>query len=180
MPSAPPKRPALLLVDMQVGLFHGSETPHDAQRVLGHITQLIHRARQARVPIFAVRHTGPDGSPIAAGSTSWQLLPELELDPASDYLFNKSRPNCFVGTELQERLHAENVNELLIVGMKTQYCIDTTCRAAADLGFATVLVEDAHTCMDTPQLSAQAIIEHHNATLSGAFVRLLKTADIHF
>jgi nicotinamidase-related amidase len=63
---------------------------------------------------------------------------------------------------------------------ETQYCIDSACRAAADQGFNPVLVADAHTCMDTPALPARAIIEHHNATLKGAFARVTKTADTTF
>jgi nicotinamidase-related amidase len=179
MPSPQAQRPALLIVDMQVGLFHGPEQPFEGQRVLDNINQLIHRARQADAPVIAVRHTGPQGSPIAAGSAPWQLLAQLQLE-AGDQRLDKTRPNCFVGTGLAEHLRAAQVDELVIVGMKTQYCIDATCRAALDLGFAAVLAEDAHTCMDTPLLSAKAIIDHHNATLDGAFARRVKTADIRF
>ncbi|MGE7960531.1 cysteine hydrolase family protein [Pseudomonas sp. NPDC089530] len=179
MPSAPAQRPALLIVDMQVGLFHGPEQPFEAQRVLDNINQLIHRARQASAPVIAVRHTGPQGSPIAAGSAPWQLLAQLRLE-ADDHRLDKTRPNCFAGTGLAEHLRAAQIDELVIVGMKTQYCIDATCRAAMDLGFSAVLAQDAHTCMDTPALSARAIIEHHNATLNGAFVRCLSAAEIRF
>ncbi|MHA3735674.1 cysteine hydrolase family protein [Pseudomonas sp. Eth.TT006] len=171
---------ALLIVDMQVGLFHGPEKPHDGERVLANIRHLIHRARQQHVPIYAVRHTGPAGSPIAADSPFWQLLPELELNADTDHLFNKSRPNAFHGTDLAQLLNAAQIDELYLVGMKTQFCIDATCRAAVDLGFKPLLVADAHTCMDTPTLPAQVIIEHHNATLGGAFARLINSADAGF
>ncbi|WP_277761663.1 cysteine hydrolase family protein [Pseudomonas sp. A34-9] len=171
---------ALLIIDMQVGLFHGPETPHDGERVLANIRHLIAQARQHRVPIFAVRHTGPQGSPIAAGSPFWQLLPALELDAEIDTLFDKSRPNAFHATGLAQQLSAAQVDDLYIVGMKSQFCIDSTCRAAADSGFKPLLVADAHTCMDTPALPAQAIIDHHNATLGAAFARLINCADVSF
>lgn len=64
--------------------------------------------------------------------------------------------------------------------MKTEFCVDTTCRAAAGLGLRPILVADAHTTTDSPLLSAQAIIEHHNRTLGGAFAELLRTADCRF
>ncbi|WP_423203739.1 cysteine hydrolase family protein [Pseudomonas kribbensis] len=171
---------ALLIIDIQVGLFQGQEKPHDGERMLANIQRLIARARQRQVPIFAVRHTGPQGSPIAAGTAFWQLLPALELDAANATLFDKSRPNAFHGTDLARQLNAAKIEDLYIVGMKTQFCIDSTCRAAADLGFKPLLVADAHTCMDTPALPARAIIEHHNATLGAAFVRLINSADIAF
>jgi nicotinamidase-related amidase len=171
---------ALLIIDMQVGLFNGPDAPHDGERIVANIRQLMGRARGRNVPIYAVRHTGPQGSPIEAGSAFWQLLPALELNASTDILFDKRKPNAFYGTALAEQLRADGINELFIVGMKTQYCIDATCRAAADLGFNPVLIADAHTCMDTPALPAQAIIAHHNATLNGAFARVVNTADATF
>ncbi|CAI8818666.1 Cysteine hydrolase [Pseudomonas sp. IT-347P] len=173
-------RAALLIIDMQVGLFNGPEKPYDGERILANIQRLIAQARERHVPIFAVRHTGPEGSPIAAGSPFWQLLHALELDAELDTLFDKCRPNAFQGTDLAQRLNAANIEELYLVGMKSQFCIDSTCRSAADLGFNVMLVADAHTCMDTAALPAEAIIRHHNATLGAAFARLIDSADVTF
>jgi nicotinamidase-related amidase len=177
--SAPSKR-ALLIIDMQEGLFNGPEKPYNREHILANINQLIIRAREAGAPIFAARHTGPQGSPIEPGSPLTQLLPNMVIDAMRDTVFDKTRPNCFTGTGLASWLEDAAISELVIAGMKTEYCIDATCRAAADLGFQAVLVEDAHTCMDTPVLAAKNIIEHHNNTLNGAFVRLLKTTDCQF
>ncbi|MFQ2110442.1 cysteine hydrolase family protein [Aeromonas rivipollensis] len=169
--------PALLVIDLQVGLLHGPEAPHAGAETLANINRLSQAARAAGAPVLAVRHTGPAGSPIAAGSPFWQLAPELVVDEA-DRVFDKHRPNAFHGTGLDGWLKEGGVQTLIVTGMKTQYCIDTTCRAAADLGYAVVLVSDAHTCMDTPQLAATQIIAHHNATLAGPFVRLMSSDEL--
>ena len=89
-----PKR-ALLVIDMQVGLFHGPERPYDGERVLANINRLIGRAHEAGAPVFAVRHTGPVGSPIAPGSPLIALVPELEIDMKRDIVFDKALSNCF-------------------------------------------------------------------------------------
>ncbi|MEX6501053.1 cysteine hydrolase family protein [Pseudomonas zhanjiangensis] len=180
MPKPAAKRPALLIVDMQVGLFHGPQAPYQGQRILTNINRLIGKARSAGAPVFFARHSGPAGSPIEPGSPFWQLLPELAVDTASDVVFDKTRPSCFFATDLGERLATLGVDRLVIAGMKTQYCIDTTCRAAAELGLQPLLVADAHSCMDTPVASAQTIIEHHNLTLGGAFVQLQDTDELAF
>ncbi|CAB3748391.1 cysteine hydrolase [Burkholderia puraquae] len=169
-----PKR-ALLVVDMQVGLFHGPERPYDGERVLANINRLIDRAHEAGAPVFAVRHTGPAGSPIAPGTPLTALLPELAIDTARDIVFDKAQSSCFAGTRLAEWLREAGIGEIVIAGMKTQYCVDTACRAAADHGFRAVLVTDAHTCMDTPALPAERIVAHHNATLGGPFAALTTT-----
>lgn len=171
---------ALLIIDMQTGLYDGPEKPFERERVLATINLLIQRARLAGAPIFVAHHTGPAGSPIEAGSPLWQLWHGLEVDESRDHLFNKTRPSCFLGTNLEAQLRAAQVNELVIVGMKTQFCLDTTCRVAVELGFSVVLPEDGHTCMDTPALKAEAIIEHHNATLAGAFVKRARAVEISF
>lgn len=171
---------ALLIIDMQIGLYDGPEKPHAREQLLATINHLIQRARNANAPIFVAQHTGPAGSPIAAGSPMWQVWHGLEIDESRDCLFNKRRPSCFLGTDLEQQLKAAHVNELVIVGMKTQFCIDTTCRVAVELGFSVVLPEDGHSCMDTPALKAEAIIEHHNATLAGAFAKRVKAHEVEF
>ncbi|QBR03567.1 cysteine hydrolase family protein [Paraburkholderia pallida] len=173
-------RRALLIVDMQVGLFKGGESPYEGSRILANINRLIAKARTAGAPIFLARHTGPAGSPIAPGSALTQLLPELNVDAERDTVFDKMRPNCFMGTGLAQWLADAGVVEVAIAGMKTEYCVDTTCRAAPDLGLRPVLVEDAHTTMDTPVLRARDIVAHHNRTLNGPFATLARTADVRF
>ncbi|MBO2903053.1 cysteine hydrolase [Aeromonas dhakensis] len=168
---------ALLIIDMQVGLLHGPEAPHAGPQLLANINRLADAAHSAGIPVLAVRHTGPAGSPIAAGSPLWHLAPELVVDDTAR-VFDKLQPSAFQGTGLDGWLKEDGVQTLIVTGMKTQYCIDTTCRAAADLGYAVVLVSDAHTCMDTPQLAAPQIIAHHNATLAGPFVRLMSSDEV--
>jgi nicotinamidase-related amidase len=68
----------------------------------------------------------------------------------------------------------------VIAGLKTQYCVDSTSRAAADSGLRTVLVADAHTRMDTPALPTATIIAHQSPALIGAFVQLRETDAITF
>ncbi|MNP06789.1 Isochorismatase family protein YecD [compost metagenome] len=107
-------------------------------------------------------------------------MPALAVDPARDIVFDKARPSAFFATSLADQLREAAIDELVIVGLKTQYCVDTNCRVARELGFNVVLVSDAHTCMDTPGLPAEAIIAHHNLTLGGAFTSLQSTADVQF
>ncbi|WP_342611216.1 isochorismatase family protein [Burkholderia ambifaria] len=94
MSAVPSPKRALLVIDMQVGLFHGPDRPHDGERVLANINRLIRRAHEAGAPVFAVRHTGPAGSPIAPDAPLAALLPELAIDTAHDIVFDKTRSSC--------------------------------------------------------------------------------------
>lgn len=172
----PSQHKALLVIDMQNGLFHASPAPFAAQSVLANINQLIGLAHQAHAPVFFARHAGPEGSPLAESSPLTQLIPELQIDAARDRVFVKKYPNCFRETELLAALKNADIKELAIVGMKSEYCVDTTCRAAADLGYRVALIEDGHTSVDNSVLSARQIIAHHNQTLAGPFVRRVASA----
>ncbi len=170
---------ALLILDMQVGLFHGPEKPWAGEALLDTLNTLLNSARNAGAPIFLARHVGPPGSPIEPGSPLTQLVPQLLLQ-GDEVVFEKNRPNAFVNTALADHLRACGVEGVVVSGMKTQYCVDSTCRAARDMGFEAVLIADGHTCSDTPALKADAIIAHHNTTLAGAFCRVLRAEDWRF
>lgn len=171
---------ALLVIDMQQGLFHGPVSPHSADTVLSNICLLIAKARQAQVPVFFARHTGPDDSPFSKQSPLTLLIPEMDVNAERDIVFIKKYPSCFRDTDLNLQLVQRGVKQLVIAGMKTEFCVDTTCRAAKELGFRTVLISDAHTTMDNEHLSANQIIDHHNVTLAGPFVTLSNAADWSF
>ena len=167
---------ALLILDMQVVLVHGPDKPWAGEALLDTLNTLLDKARSAGAPVFLARHVGPTGSPIEPGSPLTQLIPELVLQ-GSEVIFEKNRPNAFARTNLADQLQALGVEGVVITGMKTQYCVDSTCRAARDLGFNAVLIADGHTCSDTPALKAQQIIAHHNATLAGPFCRVINAED---
>lgn len=170
---------ALLILDVQVGLVHGPDKPWRSEELLETVNSLMDKARSAGATIFLARHTGPVGSPIEPGSPLTELAPELKL-AGGEVVFEKNRPNAFTLTGLAENLRACGATGVVIAGMKTQYCVDSSCRAARDLGFDAVLIADGHTCSDTPALKAQDIVAHHNATLAGPFCQLIKAEDWHF
>ncbi|MGC1329274.1 cysteine hydrolase family protein [Pseudomonas sp.] len=180
MPALKLNRPALLIVDVQVGLIHGPQQPYQRERLLATINQVIAQAHEAGAPILAVRHTGPAGSPIAQGSPFWQVAAELQLEGRDARLFDKQASSAFQGTDLEHWLKEAQVEDLVIVGLKTQYCVDSACRAAAQLGFKPVLVADGHSCMDTELLAAEVIIAHHNHTLHGPIARVVEAANLLF
>ena len=170
---------ALLILDLQVGLVHGPDKPWRGEAMIEAVNTLLDKAHAAGAPVFLARHVGPEGSPLAPDGALTQLIPELRLD-GSERVFEKRRPNAFVGTGLAEMLRECGATGVVIAGMKTQYCVDSTCRAAGDLGFPAVLVADGHTCSDTPGLSAEAIVAYHNGTLAGAFCQVVKAGDWQF
>lgn len=168
---------ALLVIDLQNGLFHAQHPPFQADQLLKNVNQLIEYARVKHIPIFAIRHVGLAGTGLEPNSPMTQLIAELNIDPNTDYILEKTRPNCFFQTDLAQQLESLNVEEVIICGLKTEFCIDSTSRAAKDLNYKVTLISDAHSTIDSKILNADRIIQHHNSTLNQAFVALKTSAE---
>jgi nicotinamidase-related amidase len=162
---------ALLLIDIQMGLFMPPLEPHQGDAVVARIAMLLERARTQRTPIFHIRHDGGERSALAKGSPGWFHHPAVA--PREDEpVIEKCHSSAFHETDLHAQLSQLGVDHLLIAGLQTEYCVDSACRTAVALGYRVTLVMDGHTTYDTPVLSATQIIMHHNHTLDGSLVDL--------
>ncbi|KAF2454975.1 Isochorismatase-like protein [Lineolata rhizophorae] len=112
-------------------------------------------------PNMLVRKWGIDGS-IHHGSEDWELMPEISSLRSSGGgnwpIVQKNTYDAFIGTELEELLRKEGVERVIVCGVMTDCCCDTTARAAFNRGFDTWLVRDA---------CASANERQHHAGLSG-------------
>jgi len=169
----------LLVIDLQRGMFMDAQKPHDGDGVLARAASLLERARQRGVPVLHVQHDGGPGDPLGKPGPGWEIHPDV-APRAGEPVIEKSRCSAFPGSDLDAKLKRLGITRVVIAGMQTEYCIDTNCRAAADLGYKVVLAKDAHTTFDTPVLSAAQIIAHHNRTLNGSFVELVEAANVKF
>ena len=168
---------ALLIIDLQQGMFTAGPAPHDGEAVLSRVAGLIERARAKGVPVLHVRHDGGAGDPLARGTPGFEIHPQVA--PATgEPVFEKTECNAFHRTGLHDALRRLGVDRLVIAGMQSEYCIDTSCRAAHDLGYRVVLIEDGHTTFDNGVLSADKIVAHHNRTLKGGFAEVSKAAVV--
>ncbi|RNF83704.1 cysteine hydrolase family protein [Montanilutibacter psychrotolerans] len=154
---------ALVVIDVQRGLFDTRPPPFEADAVVARINGLADRARAAGAPVVFVQHER-DGSPLAFGSNGWSLESSLRQSPR-DYVVRKTTPDAFLRTGLADLLQALAVDRLVLCGYASEFCVDTTARRAAALGFPVTLAADAHTTHDKPHLDAARIRAHHNATL---------------
>ena len=174
---------ALLIIDVQHGLFDREPRPYDAVDVVHRINELSERARIANVPVVFVQHEAPN-SPLEYGGQNWQLSSNLHVKP-SDVLVRKTTPDSFLKTELLGLLQQWGTQELVIAGYSTEFCVDTTTRRAAALGYPVRLASDAHTSHDKAHATGALIREHHNFTLSnlrsfGPPIVAIAAADIMF
>jgi nicotinamidase-related amidase len=170
---------ALVIIDMQQGMFTDVIAPYRGEEVLQRCANLLERARAARIPVFHVQHDGGPGDILGKGSPGWPHHPAV-APMAGEPVVEKRHISAFHDTDFHDRLKKAGVDRLVIAGMQTEMCVDSACRAAAALGYRVVLASDAHTTFDTDVLPAERIVAHHNKTLNGAFADLSAAADIGF
>ena len=184
MPSRPlSHQAALLVIDMQRGICEGEYQAFEADALVERINILANRAREAKVPVIWIHHEEATG-PLQHGTDGWQLAQGLSTQ-TSDILVRKATPDSFLRTGLERLLKAHGVDSLIVCGLQTEYCVDTTTRRALALGYPVQLVSDGHSTLDTATLTASKIIEHHNATLAnidsfGSRATLVAAADVGF
>ncbi|MDO9166549.1 MAG: cysteine hydrolase family protein [Rhodoferax sp.] len=172
---------ALLIIDVQQGLCDGEHAAFESQQVIKRINQVSAKARAAGAVVIFIQHESTSGY-LEFESDDWQLAHGLHIEP-TDLRIRKTTVDSFHRTELEEVLKHHAVTDLVVCGMHTEFCVDTTVRRALALGYPVVLVEDAHTSEGNAHLSAAQVIQHHNATLSnissfGHRVRAVSSEDL--
>ena len=161
---------ALIVIDMQVGLFTDQGPRFDETGVVQRTNELAEAMRAAGGIVVFVQHDGPPGTLFAPGTPGWAILPSLEQHEG-DLVVHKRTNDAFHETGLQSVLEKNAVAELVVTGCATEFCVDSTIRAAVSRNFEVTIVSDGHTTADRPHLKAEQIIEHHNYVWSELITR---------
>jgi nicotinamidase-related amidase len=134
---------ALVIIDVQQGMFMFERPPWRADDILGRISGLLGGARQANACIVHVQHDGGPGHPLAKGSIGWPHRPKA-APIEGETAIEKHHSSAFHDTGLHDRLRRIGIRRLMIAGIQTEYCVDSACRAAVALGYQVTLLSDAH------------------------------------
>ncbi len=177
-----PNKTALVIIDVQVGLF--DEAYDEDRDVLEHIQDLIARAHEAGSPVVYVQHNGWSGHPLEPGVPGYAIHPSI-APSEGDLVVQKRASDSFYETTLQRELDALGVTHVVITGAQTEFCVDTTCRRAASLGYDVTLVADGHTTGDRDTMTTAQIVAYHNTILPQLVtpnepIKVRPTADIAF
>jgi nicotinamidase-related amidase len=158
---------ALVVIDVQVAVISGAggEPPaYQEAETLEQIGQLIERARAADAPVVYVQHEAQQWAPMRPGAAGWQIHPAIAPQPG-DPIIRKRTSDSFYGTPLRAELDRLGITRLVVCGLESNLCVDSTVRRALSLDYDVVLASDAHSTHDGEVLAAEQIIAHTNATL---------------
>lgn len=172
-----PGQCALLVIDMQ---DYFDSIAYD---IKPNLLKIIDVCRAKGMRIVFTRHGHKDiskdggmlakwwGDCIMYGTQEWELMPDLKLEK-EDLLIDKNRYSAFFNTRLDEKLRSQGINELIITGVMTNCCCETTARDAFVRDYRIFFVADA---------TATANDDLHIATLKTlayGFAHIVSTEQI--
>ncbi|NIF49932.1 isochorismatase family protein [Enterobacter sp. Ap-1006] len=172
-------RTALINIDTQQSFFHRDywredDVPAFQQAMLA----LIAGCQQKGVPVVDIFHVDEDDVfSLASGFVT--PMPFLRHQPAVS--FQKHVHNAFTGTGLDHWLRARDINHLIICGIRTEQCCETTARVASDLGYRVSFVSEAMLTFPMTwkgvTLDAATLRHRTETVLAGRFAEIQTVAE---
>ena len=166
----------LLIVDVQHGLIDAD--PYNTKGLIQNIQTLIQNARENDVEIIYIQHNGGASSGLERGSKGWEIYHEISPEP-TDKVFTKTFNSSFKETGLHEYLQVKGINRIILVGMLTNYCVDTTCKVAFELGYRVIIPQSATTTFDSDFLSGEATVNYYEQKIwNGRIADVMPVSEI--
>jgi nicotinamidase-related amidase len=192
---------ALLVIDMQRD-FIAEGAPYECaagREMIGKLNELIGACREGGMPIvFTAQTHHPDGSdlgtvqhlhPLTAsgealqeGTPGVELYPEIDVRP-TDRLIRKRRYSAFFGTELDLYLRSQGIEVLMVGGVATNVCCDSTIRDAFFRNYKPIVLADGNATLGLPdtgwgELTAEQVHAFTLSTVSVFFGEVATVADV--
>jgi len=179
---APIEQSALLVIDIQDSFKLGPRWERrnnpDFEK---NVDRLLQSWRAAGLPVIFVLHTDPDPG-FERDSPLVKIMDFLSPREDEPVLLKDTR-NAFTSTDLQKRLDAKGVRRVVITGISTEQCCETTTRVAADLGYDVDFVTEATATFPIPlpdggELSTDEVVRRTEAVLRNRFARIAKVDEL--
>ena len=175
---------ALIIIDIQNDYFQGGncELVNPVEASLK-AKELLEYFRKNKMPVFYVQHINlRKGATYFLPNTRGVQIHENVKPLENEIIIEKNFPNSFLETNLESELEKQNIKELVICGMMSHMCIDSTTRAAFDLGFDCTVAHDACTTKDLVFLDKKVnASEVHNSFMSAlgsVFAKVISVENI--
>ena len=166
---------ALLIVDVQNGI--AAKKPYAFDEIITNIKKLLEKFRELTLPVIFVQHDDEVGSELEPGTNGWEIVKEIAPNK-KDKVIRKRFNSAFRETTLEKELHEQGITTLIIAGMQTELCIDTTIRVAFEKGFEIIIPEKTNTTINGKYFSGKEVYEHHNHLFRDRFGRIEAVEEV--
>ena len=157
---------ALIIIDVQNILV---ETGFQSDKMMDKISFLQHEARSKGVEIIYIQHIETEE---ALTSEDWKLSPLLKRQ-SDEKVFQKRYNSMFKETGLKEYLDQQGIQQLVLCGMQTEYCVDTSVKVGFEYGYKLIIPEGAVTTFDGEDIPAETLNEFYENIWEERFADVL-------
>jgi nicotinamidase-related amidase len=171
------KDTAVLVIDLQKGMLYGENKTFKVDTLIKNVKGILETARKNNYHVYMVQHAGPKGDELEPATEGWMISDDL-LSTTSETVIHKSFPDAFQETDLDMVLKSDGIKNLIIVGMQSELCIDTTCKSAFSHGYKVVLASDAHSTYKREDIEPEVTIKLVNSVISDWFGEVISTEKI--
>ncbi|HYS42797.1 MAG TPA: cysteine hydrolase family protein [Geobacteraceae bacterium] len=174
----------LILIDFQNDYFPGGNMELvGIDEAAANARILLNEFRKAKLPVIHVQHiSARPGATFFLPETDGARIHHMVTPREDETIVVKNFPNSFRGTSLLEILKKEKIDNLVICGAMSHMCIDATTRAAFDLGFHCIVVDDACATKDliykSKTIKASDVHASFMAALSVPYAKVISIKEI--
>jgi nicotinamidase-related amidase len=164
---------ALLVVDVQNEVID-ELTPDRRATFVAVLAELIARARAYGAPVVYIRHNDEF---LTVGSKGWEIAAEIAPRPGEPIVDKRYR-DAFRETDLQDVLARLGVDQVVICGIQTEFCVDATLREAERRGYAVTLAADAHATYPVEGATEEQIRAQVHRVAADRIAKIVPTAQL--
>lgn len=174
---------ALLLIDIQNDYFEGGKAElHKPLEAMENAEKVLKTFRQSGAPVIHVQHVSiNEGATFFLPDTQGVKIHEHLTPQDNETVVVKHAPSSFYNTNLLEVIRDNAITDLVVCGMMSHMCIDTTVRACKDYGFKVTLLDDACATKDLKYrdtvIPAETVHRTFMAALNGMFASVMSTQE---
>jgi nicotinamidase-related amidase len=178
-----PESAALVVIDVQQAIDHPSWGERNNRQAEGNIAALLAAWRASERPIYHVRHDSTEAESHYRPGQAGHEFKQEAMPRAGEAVIGKRTNSAFIGTDLEARLRSAGQTVLVVAGVITNNSVETTVRMAGNLGFETLVVEDACFTFGRKDWNgvwrtAEEVHAMSLANLAGEYARVVGTAAV--
>jgi nicotinamidase-related amidase len=175
---------ALILIDIQNDYFPGGKNEMVKSQEAGQkAKEVLTHFRQKELPVIHIKHLSvrPGATFFIPGTEGAEI--HADVTPIqTETVITKHFPNSFRETELHQHLLEQKTEHLVIAGMMSHMCVDSTARAAKDLGYQVTVVIDAcaskNLTLQGKEIPAQEIHDSYMAGLKYFYADIKRSDEL--
>lgn len=165
----------LIVIDVQKGIVVDELCNRDG--LLANVAKLIETARENGVEVIYVQHDAGKGTGFSQGDEAFEIADAVAPKPG-EKVFAKTINSAFGNKDFAAYLEASKEEDLMIVGLQTNFCIDATVKSAFERGYYVAVPENAHSTFDNTYMTGEITCAYYNREVwPGLFADVVSMDD---